>query len=101
MRGISISATATTASSRNNLALIVAGVWSLTSRTLQYCPFTSSEELETLVLVSFSRFSKALASDWTESKLTLEGEKKGKTKPLVRLVKKFRVTKSEGKKQRE
>lgn len=59
--------------------MIACGASSLTSRTLQYCPFMSSVELDTLVLVSFSRFSKALASDWTESKLTL-GEKKKEEK---------------------
>ena len=43
----------------------------LTSRILAYCSFSSSSELETFLAVSFSRFSKALASDCTESRLTL------------------------------
>lgn len=43
----------------------------LTSRTFAYCSFRSSTELETFLAVSFSRFSKELASDWRESRLTL------------------------------
>lgn len=49
-----------------------------TSRTVTYCSLTSSTELVTFFVVSFSRLSKALASDWTESKLTLGAKCKGK-----------------------
>lgn len=45
---------------------------SLTSRTSAYCSFTSSTELATFLTASLSRFSKALASDWAESRLTLQ-----------------------------